>query len=236
MSVEAGVALDRVRFAYPGGATLDLDVAVPRGALSIVTGPSGSGKSTLLALVAGFEEPDAGRVVIGGEDWTGRDPSTRPVTMIFQEHNLFEHLDVATNVALGIAPRRRIGAREREAAEGALARVGLAGKGDRLPGALSGGERQRAALARAVLRERPVLLLDEPFAALGPALAAEMLDLVAGLARERGATVLLVTHQPLAAARVADHAVFLHDGRVHAAGAVDLLDASEGPVADYLRG
>ena len=230
------VKLDEARFSYGSGVDLRFDVAVPSGAISVVTGPSGSGKSTLLALVAGFEEPQAGRVMIGGRDWTGTDPAERPVTMIFQEHNLFDHLDVASNVALGIAPRRRVTAADRDAAQASLARVGLAGKGDRLPSALSGGERQRAALARAVLRERPVLLLDEPFGALGPALAREMLELVASLASERAATVLLVTHQPLAALGVATHAVFLAEGRVHASGTPDLLTGDDPVVRAYLGG
>ena len=232
----AGLVLEDVRFAYPGGAAMRFDASVPAGGVCIVTGPSGSGKSTLLALVAGFETPDAGRVLIGGEDWTGAEPAARPLTVIFQEHNLFPHLDAATNVALGIAPRRRIGAEDRRAAEEALARVGLEGKAARLPGELSGGERQRAALARAVLRERPLLLLDEPFAALGPALARDMLALVVRIARERGVTVLLVTHQPLAATDHATHVLFLAEGRVHAAGEPSLLMGDDPVVRAYLHG
>ena len=231
-----GVRMEAVRFAYPEGAAMLFDAAVPGGALAVVTGPSGSGKSTLLALVAGFEEPQGGRVVMAGRDMAGLDPGERPCTVIFQEHNLFPHLDIATNVALGIAPRRRVTGADRHVAEGTLERVGLSGKGGRLPSELSGGERQRAALARAVIRDRPVLLLDEPFAALGPALAADMLSLVASLGRERGATVLLVTHQPLAAASVADHVLFLAEGRVHAVGGVELLRSNDPLVVDYLHG
>ena len=228
------VVLDHVRFAHPGGPEMVFDVAIETGAFALVTGPSGSGKSTLLDLVAGFEEPREGQVLIAGRDWTGAEPGERPVTVIFQEHNLFAHLDAATNVALGIAPRRRITRGDRDRAEDALARVGLGGKGARLPGALSGGERQRVALARALVRDRPVLLLDEPFAALGPAMQDEMLDLVAGIGRERGATVLLITHQPRAAARVATDVVFLNEGRVHARGDATVLDAYDPIIRDYL--
>ena len=228
------VALHDVRFAHPGGPEMRFDVSIETGALAIVTGPSGSGKSTLLDLVAGFAEPRSGRVAIDGRDWTGTEPGERPVTMIFQEHNLFAHLDARTNVALGIAPRRRIMAADRERSDDALARVGLAGKGDRLPGALSGGERQRVALARALLRDKPVLLLDEPFAALGPALQDEMLDLVAAIRVEKGATVLLVTHQPEAAIRAASDVLFLADGRVHLRGNADVLRADDPTVRDYL--
>ena len=236
MSVRrAGVGLDEVAFSHRGEAPLmRFDAQVPSGALCLVTGPSGSGKSTLLALVAGFETPSAGRIVIGEEDWTGREPGERPVTVVFQEHNLFPHLDVATNVVLGIGPRRRVTPDDRERTEDALARVGLGGKGGRLPGELSGGERQRAALARAVLRDQPVLLLDEPFAALGPALRSEMLELVASVAAERSATVLLVTHQPLDAQSVATYALFLNEGTVHRAGSPAVLDERDGVIDTYL--
>ena len=210
------------------------DADVPEGSLCLVTGPSGSGKSTLLALVAGFEEPSAGRILIGGRDWTGREPGERPVTMVFQEHNLFPHLDIETNVALGVAPRRRIAREDHQRTVEALERVGLGGMGQRFPGELSGGERQRAALARAVLRDRPVLLLDEPFAALGPALRAEMLGLVASIGMERSATVLLVSHQPLDAAHVASHVLFLDEGRVHAFGPPGLLSKRDSVIETYL--
>ena len=228
------VILDDVRFSHSGGPEMAFDADVPTGALCLVTGPSGSGKSTLLALIAGFEEPRSGRLLIAGKDWTGTDPGERPVSMVFQEHNLFPHLDVATNVALGIAPRRRISREDRNRVEEALDRVGLAGKGSRLPGELSGGERQRTALARVFLRDRPVLLLDEPFAALGPALRTEMLALVAGIVAEKGATSLLVSHQPLDAANVASHVLFLNEGRVHRSGSPALLNDDDAIIADYL--
>ena len=226
--------MDDVRFAHPGGPEMRFDLSIEAGALAIVTGPSGSGKSTLLDLVAGFEEPRSGRVVIAGREWSGVEPGERPVTMIFQEHNLFAHLDAQTNVALGLAPRRRITNADRAAALEALERVGLTGKEDRLPGALSGGERQRVALARALVRDRSVLLLDEPFAALGPAMQDEMLDLVDGLRRERGSTILLVTHQPEVAVRVATEVVFLANGSVHLHGGGDVLASDDAIVRDYL--
>lgn len=225
--------MEAVAFAHPGGAPMAFDLALPAGAFALLTGPSGSGKSTLLSLLAGFEAPSAGRVVLAGDDVTARPPAERPVTVVFQEHNTFPHLDVVTNVALGIAPRR-IRPEHRRAAEAALERVGLGGYGARLPGSLSGGERQRVALARAALRDRPVLLLDEPFAALGPALRADMLGLVAGLAAERGATVLMVTHDPLEAMDRASHAVVLDGGRVHAVGPPALLTGDDPVVRSYL--
>ncbi len=208
-----GLALSNVRFRYED-MDMRFDFALPAGVLAALVGPSGSGKTTILNLIAGFETPLEGEVLIGGERMNVKAPSERPVTMLFQEHNLFAHLPIGTNVALGVSPALKLRDEDRARVREALKRVGLDGLEHRLPRELSGGERQRAALARALVRERPVMLLDEPFAALGPALRREMLDLVAELQRERGMTVLMVTHQPEDARRIASHTVFVHDGRV----------------------
>ena len=231
----SGIALEKTRFRYEDMEML-FDVDVPAGTLAAVVGPSGSGKTTILNLIAGFEVPLSGRVTIGGADMAGRAPSERPVTMLFQDHNLFAHLDVETNVGLGISPALKLNGGDRERIRAALGRVGLENMGRRLPRELSGGERQRVALARALVRDRPVMLLDEPFAALGPKLRQEMLDLVRDLQRERGMTVLLVTHQPEDARRIAPHTVFVHDGRILAfLPTGELFAASDIPeVAEYL--
>ena len=194
------VRLDKVSFSY-GEAPLTFDVAFAAAEITAVMGPSGSGKSTLLNLVAGFETPQSGRVLIGGANVGAAPPAARPVSMVFQENNLFAHLSVEQNVGLGRSPSLRLTEADRADITGALARTGLAGK-EALPRELSGGERQRVALARVLVRDRPVLLLDEPFASLGPALRDDMLDLVAGLHAERGMTVLFVTHQPEDARRI----------------------------------
>jgi thiamine transport system ATP-binding protein len=226
----AGVAvqLESAAFSY-GEARFVFDAEFRAGAITAVMGASGSGKSTLLNLVAGFETPQAGRVRIGGEDVTPLPASMRPVSMVFQENNLFAHLTVEANVGLGRSPSLRLTAQDRETVEAALARTGLAGKGKRLPRELSGGERQRVALARVLVRERPVLLLDEPFASLGPALREDMLALVARLQAERRMTVLFVTHQPDDARRIADHVVFIEGGKVAASGAAAGFFADDGP-------
>lgn len=197
-----------------GAFALRADLAVP-GGITAVMGASGSGKSTLLAAVAGFLRPASGRVVIEGADVTHAVPAARPLSILFQEENLFPHLDAATNVGLGIRPSARLSAPERARRDAALARVGLDGLGARRPRDLSGGQRSRVALARALLRDRPWLLLDEPFAALGPALRREMLDLVAETAAERGMGVLMVTHDPDDAARVAGHVIAVGNGVAH---------------------
>ncbi len=221
----ATVRLDAVSFGY-GDVAFSFDTAFAAGKITALMGPSGSGKSTLLNLVAGFETPTSGRVWIGSTDVTAVSPAERPVSMIFQENNLFAHLTVEQNVGLGRSPALKLTPEDRAAVSAALARTGLAGKEKRLPRELSGGERQRVALARVLVRERPVLLLDEPFASLGPALRADMLDLVATLHAEQGMTVLFVTHQPDDARRIADAVVFLEEGRV----------AASGPAADFLAG
>ncbi len=207
------VALREVVFRYEE-MVMRFDLEVLAGEIVAVTGPSGSGKSTLLNLIAGFEMPETGRVFIAGQDVTGLPPGKRPVSMVFQENNLFGHLDLTANVGLGRSPSLRLSEDDRIDVARALERVGLGGKDRRKPGELSGGERQRAALARVLVRDRPVLLLDEPFASLGPALRSDMLDLLRDLHDEAGMTVLMVTHNPGDARVFSDRTVFLENGAV----------------------
>ena len=211
------VRLENVAFSYAGAPML-FDADFQASSITAVMGPSGSGKSTLLNLIAGFETPQAGRILIGGSDVTDLPPAERPVSMIFQENNLFAHLDVEKNVGLGRSASLRLSSDDITAVSQALLRTGLGGKEKRLPRELSGGERQRVALARALVRNRPVLLLDEAFGSLGPALRRDMLDLLVGVQAERAMTVLFVTHQPQDAKRVADRIVFVEGGRVTATG------------------
>lgn len=211
------------------------DLTVERGETVAILGPSGAGKSTLLALVGGFEEPEAGRIVIDGADITGLPAASRPVTTLFQEHNLFAHLTVAHNIGLGLHPGLSLSQDDLAAVARALGQVGLAGFEQRLPGQLSGGERQRVAIARCILRRRPVLMLDEAFAALGPALRREMLGLVRDLSAGNGLTVLMVTHDPADAAFAASRTVFVAGGRVVLAGpTAEVLAAAHPAVRGYL--
>lgn len=196
-----------------GDFRLAADLTVPKGARVAVMGPSGSGKSTLLALIAGFLAPDRGRILWNGTDLTPLPPGERPVSTIFQDQNLFPHLTAAENVALGLKPSLRLTGEDRARVDGALARVGLAGLGGRRPAELSGGQQGRVALARMLLRGRPVVLMDEPFSALGPALKSEMLGLVGTLAGETGATLLIVTHDPDDARNLASHVIVVDAGR-----------------------
>lgn len=196
-----------------GGFDLAADLAVERGRRVAVIGPSGAGKSTLLGAIAGFFPVTAGRIIWDDSDITGAAPGARPVAMLFQDGNLFPHLTVAQNVGLGLRPDLRLSAQQHQAVEQALHRVGLNGMAGRKPGALSGGQQSRAALARVLVQARPLLLLDEPFAALGPALKRDMLDLVQALAAETGATLLMVSHDPDDARYIADQVILVAEGR-----------------------
>ncbi|PTW36841.1 ATP-binding cassette domain-containing protein [Rhodovulum kholense] len=198
-----------------GGFSLSADLTVAPGRIVALLGPSGAGKSTLLDTIAGFLAPDRGRVLWQGTDLGPFAPGDRPLSVLFQDNNLFPHLTAAQNVGLGLRPGLRLDRDQTRAVETALDRVGLAGLGARKPAALSGGQRGRVALARMLLRNRPLMLLDEPFAALGPALKAGMLDLLADLAHETGATVLFVTHDPADARAIADQTILVAEGHAH---------------------
>ncbi|NBB82260.1 MAG: thiamine ABC transporter ATP-binding protein [Alphaproteobacteria bacterium] len=229
------IELDGVVYRYDP-MVMQFDIAVEAGAFVAVIGPSGAGKSTLINLIAGFEAPESGRIRLDGRDRTEARPADRPVTTLFQDHNLFAHLSAGDNVGLGLHPRLRLSRADRARVAEALAEVGLAGLENRRPAALSGGERQRVALARSIVRERPILLLDEPFAALDPALRREMTALVDRLRRERGLTVVMVSHQLDEVMDVASRALFLHDGRIVADGPLRaMIEAPPTPeVARYV--
>jgi thiamine transport system ATP-binding protein len=217
MNVKPGLELKQIAFGY-AEARVSFDAVFPAQTITAITGPSGSGKTTLLNLIAGFETPESGSVRILGEDMNTLLPSQRPVAFLFQEHNLFSHLSVRDNVALGIARSLKITAEGEAKILSSLARVGMTDKLNRLPEQLSGGERQRAALARVLVQDRPVLLLDEPFASLGPSLRQDMTRLVGELQAERQMTVLLVTHHPAETATIAPNLCFVDEGTIKALG------------------
>lgn len=201
------------------------DFKIAPGARVAVLGASGAGKSTLLAAIAGFQPLDAGRI-LWNDTAMPKDPAARPISMVFQDNNLFPHLTVAQNVGLGLRPNLRLTAGDHTRVTDALTRVGLEGMGDRKPAQLSGGQIARVALARVLLRDRPVLLLDEPFGALGPALKAEMLELVRTLLDETGATLLMVSHDPADARAICDQVVLVADGVAHTPVATEEMFAN----------
>ena len=214
------------------------DLQLPLGQVVAIMGASGSGKSTLLNLLAGFiqlQQKDGSQILLEGQRIDQLEPAQRPVTSLFQEHNLFAHMSVFNNLALGIRPSLKLTTDEIVQVESALDQVGLKGLGSRLPKQLSGGQRQRVALGRALVRRKPLLLLDEPFSALDPALRQEMAALVKRLSEQQKLTVLLVTHEPKDALELAETVVFIAEGRVHWQGSSkDFLQQKDSHIKAYL--
>jgi thiamine transport system ATP-binding protein len=207
--------LRQLEFAYAGDATrMHFDLAVAEGEVLSLIGPSGSGKSTLLNLVAGFLQQQSGSILLDGESIDALPVESRPVSIVFQQHNLFPHLDARTNVALGVDPSLRLAPAQAKAVDEALNRLGLAGLERRKPGELSGGQQQRVALARVLVRRRKILLLDEAFAALGPAQRGEMILLVRQLVEEQRMAAMLVSHQPHDASIASARTAFVDEGRI----------------------
>ncbi|WON77663.1 thiamine ABC transporter ATP-binding protein ThiQ [Serratia sp. UGAL515B_01] len=199
------------------------DLHIRPGECVAVLGPSGAGKSTLLSLIAGFLTAASGKLLLGGHDHTRTSPAKRPVSMLFQENNLFAHLTVSQNIGLGLDPGLRLKTEQKKQLQQIAHQVGLEGHLQRLPSQLSGGQRQRAALARCLIRQQPILLLDEPFSALDPALRSEMLQLLNDVCRQRQLTLLMVSHNIDDAARIAPRTLLVVDGRIYYDGATQAL-------------
>ncbi len=206
--------LDQISVAMDAG-TLAADACLAPCQTVAVLGASGAGKSTLLDAIAGFRSLAAGRIFWNDQRLDTQSPQARPVSILFQEGNLFPHLTVGQNLGLALQPNgRRLSKDQRRRIDSALAEVGLAGYAPRMPGTLSGGQISRAALARVLLQDRPILLLDEPFSALGPATRRDMLALVRTVSDRIGALTIMVTHDPQDAKTAADAVMLVADGRV----------------------
>jgi putative spermidine/putrescine transport system ATP-binding protein len=198
-----------------------LDVA--DGELVCLLGPSGSGKSTLLRMVGGFEQPSAGVITIDGDDITRLSPDKRPTGMVFQSHALWTHMNVFKNLAFGLKLRKLPTDEIRDKVESVLELVGLAGYGDRLTHQLSGGQQQRVALARSLVLEPKILLLDEPFASLDQHLRERLREEVRDIQQRLGITTLFVTHGQDEALSMADRIVVMRDGRVEQVDRPDVV-------------
>jgi spermidine/putrescine transport system ATP-binding protein len=199
------------------GTTVAVDrvsLAIRKGEFFSILGPSGSGKTTMLRLLAGFEQPDAGEIIIEGQAMQGVPPNRRPVNIVFQNYALFPHMSAAKNVAFGLEmkslPKAEIGPRVKDALE----MVRLGAKQDRLPSQLSGGEQQRVALARALVNHPAVLLLDEPLGALDKQLRLEMEVELKTLQERVGITFVCVTHDQEEALTMSDRLAVIHHGRL----------------------
>lgn len=201
-------------FAHPGqAAPYRFSFIAQGGEVTAVSGASGAGKSTLFDLLAGFLEPGTGRLRLDGQDLLGLPPEARPVSLLLQSDNLFDHLSALDNVLLGL-PRGSPKAHARNRAVAALDDVGLPGIGGQVASTLSGGQKQRVALARTLLRDRPVLLLDEPFSALDDETRRSARDLVGTLTRRQGWHTLLVSHHEEDVSALASRRYRLETGRL----------------------
>ena len=208
----------------------DVSVVVPDGSLTALLGPSGGGKSTLLRVIAGLEVPDAGRVLIEGEDVTRKPARTREVGFVFQHYAAFKHMSVADNVAFGLTVRKRPKAELKARVAELLELVGLSHLGARYPSQLSGGQRQRMALARALAVEPRVLLLDEPFGALDARVREELRAWLRRLHDEVHVTTIFVTHDQEEAMEIAEQIVVVNDGRIEqSASPAEIYDSPASP-------
>ncbi|KAA2212963.1 ABC transporter ATP-binding protein [Teichococcus oryzae] len=218
----------------PVRAVDDVSLDIRAGEFLALLGPSGSGKTTILMAIAGFEYPDAGRILLGGEDITWLPPNRRNLGMVFQRYTLFPHMSVLENIAFPLK-MRGIGRAEREErARDALRTVQLEQMGARQPAQLSGGQQQRVAIARAIVYRPRVLLMDEPLSALDKKLREEMQIEIKHLQREIGITVVFVTHDQTEALTMADRVAVLDHGRLQQIGAP--RDLYEAPQTEFVAG
>ncbi|MDD1781636.1 thiamine ABC transporter ATP-binding protein [Enterovibrio sp. ZSDZ35] len=214
--------------------TLSFSFTAPSGSITAILGPSGAGKSTLLTLLCGLLPPSHGSVSFNHEAFTDKSAHERPLSVLFQEHNLFSHLSAFDNIALGISPSLSLTTEDKQRVQKAAKTVELDTYLDRFPGQLSGGQKQRVALARCLVRDRPLLLLDEPFSALDPSLRKDMLSQVKQLAQQFGTTILMVTHHPEDAIAIADSVLIIDKGQVSHHIDISELTAKNEKIRPYL--
>ena len=211
-----------------------VSLSVRRGEFLTLLGPSGCGKTTLLRMIAGFELPDSGRVFLCGRDVTFLAPNERDVTTVFQHYALFPHMSVYENVAFGLARRRVKRDEIKRRVSAALEMVQLGERADRQPSELSGGQQQRVALARSLVVEPRVLLLDEPLAALDQKLRKKMQIELKGLQRRLGISFIYVTHDQEEALTMSDRIVVMNAGRIEQIGESE--DIYERPLTEFVAG
>jgi len=213
------VALEGISKHFAGVTVVDdLSITVAPGEFFTILGPSGSGKSTTLSMIAGFETPDAGRVLLGGQVMTHAPPRDRGLGMVFQNYAIFPHLNVFENVAFPLRTRRVAGAEVRTRVAEALATVRLTGFEKRDARQLSGGQQQRVALARAIVARPGIVLMDEPLGALDKNLRYHMQTEISDIQRRLGMTVIFVTHDQEEAMNLSDRIAIMESGRVVQAG------------------
>ena len=215
--------------------TISTNISLEPDKIYAVVGPSGAGKSTFLNLISGFASISSGSIIWNGQEISNLPPAKRSVSILFQDNNLFPHLSVWRNLALAVTHWPKISRDNEEKLKAVMSEVGILGLENRKPSQLSGGQQSRVALARVLLQKNKILLLDEPFSALGPSLKDQMLELIKKIARKRGLLVLMVTHDPADANKIASQTIIVKNNKVHAPlNTNKALDPINGPLADYL--
>lgn len=206
--------------------SFNFDLQVEQGSIVAILGPSGAGKSTLLNLLAGFITPTQGEITINHGSIITLSPYQRPLAILFQDNNLFTHLNAYDNIALGLHPGLKLDAQQKERLQSVAQQMQVQELLTRLPAQLSGGQKQRVALARCFVQDKPILLLDEPFSALDPLLRVTMLERVKALAQLENVTVLMVTHHISDALAVASDFIFIEQGNALRVEKIELLNDS----------
>ena len=215
--------------------TISTNISLEPDKIYAVVGPSGAGKSTFLNLISGFASISSGSIVWNGKEISNLPPAKRNVSILFQDNNLFPHLSVWRNLALAVTHWPKISRDNEEKLKAVMSEVGILGLENRKPSQLSGGQQSRVALARVLLQKNKILLLDEPFSALGPSLKDQMLELIKKIAKNKKLLVLMVTHDPADAKKVASQTLVIKDKKVHPPLSTEkALDPLNGPLADYL--
>ena len=215
--------------------TISTNISLEPDKIYAVVGPSGAGKSTFLNLISGFASISSGSIVWNGKEISNLPPAKRNVSILFQDNNLFPHLSVWRNLALAVTHWPKISRDNEEKLKAVMSEVGILGLENRKPSQLSGGQQSRVALARVLLQKNKILLLDEPFSALGPSLKDQMLELIKKISKNKKLLVLMVTHDPADAKKVASQTLVIKDKKVHPPLSTEkALDPLNGPLADYL--
>ena len=215
--------------------TISTNISLEPNKIYAVVGPSGAGKSTFLNLISGFASISSGSIIWNGQEISNLPPAKRNVSILFQDNNLFPHLSVWRNLALAVTNWPKISRNNEEKLKAVMSEVGILGLENRKPSQLSGGQQSRVALARVLLQKNKILLLDEPFSALGPSLKDQMLELIKKISKNKKLLVLMVTHDPADAKKVASQTLVIKDKKVYPPLSTEkALDPVNGPLADYL--
>ncbi|WP_348666566.1 thiamine ABC transporter ATP-binding protein ThiQ [Arsenophonus symbiont of Ornithomya chloropus] len=207
------IKIDQLIYCYEN-LNMEFTFKIDQGEKVAILGSSGAGKSTLLNLIAGFQYSKKGEIWLNKKKCTYIPPEMRPVSIIFQENNLFSHLTVWQNIALGITPSLYLNETQHKIVEKIIKKVSLENCLTRLPGQISGGQKQRTALARCLIRQKPILLLDEPFSALDPTLRNEMLILLKKICDEKKLTLLMVSHNLEDAIKITTRCIIISKGKI----------------------